>query len=165
MLFVKSLDKNVWIWQTLFVQLLNHSPETPNVQMNLGEKTQYSNSNTTPPKFTTKISNSDLLKYVKIWLKFQIFLINAGLYTGATCSSLGSGLMHTCVAVCARTCQCLAVTEASRCPLTVLFAEAFHGWTTGTLVGYLRQKWDAILYCAKWNWDGLNIDSVRLKAS
>ena len=58
----------------------------------------------------------------------------AGLYTGATCSSLGSGLMHTCAAVCARTCQCLAVTEASRCPLTVLFAEAFHGWTTGTLV-------------------------------
>ena len=58
----------------------------------------------------------------------------AGLYTGATWSSLGSGLMHTSAAVCARTRQCYAITDAPLCPLTVLFAEAFHGWTTGTLV-------------------------------
>ena len=84
----------------------------------------------------------------------------AGLYTGATWSSLGSGLMHTSAAVCARTRQCYAITDAPLCPLTVLFAEAFHGWTTGTLVWRQRCDFDLNL----WRTGGIANDKLKEKS-
>lgn len=84
----------------------------------------------------------------------------AGLYTGATWSSLGSGLMHTCAAVCARTRQCYAITGAPLCPLTVLFAEAFLGWTTGTLVWRQRCDFDLNL----WRTGGIANDKLKEKS-